>query len=262
MCATCATVYECLGAGTRPSHDGGPSACGNAINETGYACQTKNLVASYRSQFSSTPGTTDPLFPFGIVSLADGTSEGHGNNMANFRLAQTASYGILPGPKGSGMEKTFIAQAYDAGDPSATGSSGFEVGSTRAAQADEPFQAYYDEPFPGREGYSGHGHQDFTQFYMGGIHPRPKQTVGRRLALAAKAIAYGENETVYTGPVLKSCTVHPEGKRCTPDDTFNATSHQITCGDGRGDVYRQITVHYREDLMGSDAVKLWGNTDS
>ena len=40
----------------------------------GYACQTKNLVASYREQFSATPGTTAKDFPFGIVSLADGTS--------------------------------------------------------------------------------------------------------------------------------------------------------------------------------------------
>ena len=50
-------------------------------------------------------------FPFGIVSLADGTSEGHGHNMANFRLAQTASYGVLPGPAGSGMENTFVSRA-------------------------------------------------------------------------------------------------------------------------------------------------------
>jgi hypothetical protein len=61
----------------------------------------------------------------------------------------------------------------------------------------------------GREGYSAAGIQYYTQFYMGGIHPRPKQTVGRRLALAAKAIAYGDAETVYTGPVIKSCTVYP-----------------------------------------------------
>eukprot|EP01046_Picozoa_sp_COSAG06_P090127 COSAG06_NODE_36473_length_447_cov_0.439655_2_plen_69_part_01 len=27
-------VYECLGAGVRPSHNGGPSACGNALNAT------------------------------------------------------------------------------------------------------------------------------------------------------------------------------------------------------------------------------------
>jgi hypothetical protein len=92
--------------------------------------------------------------------------------------------------------------------------------------------------------------------------PRPKQTVGRRLALAAKAIAYGEKGTVYTGPVIKSCAVHPEGQKCTPDDTGNASNTQVKCGDGRGDVYRQITVNYREDLMGTDAVKLWANKDS
>lgn len=256
-------VYECLGAGIRPSHDGGPAACGNALNATGYACQTKNLVTSYRQQFSATPGTTDKQFPFGIVSLADGTSEGHGNNMANFRLAQTASYGILPGPPGSGMERTFIAQAYDAGDPSATGSTaGVEFASTRAGQVDQPYQAYFDSPMPGRQGYSAAGEQYWTQFYMGGIHPRSKQTVGRRLALAAKAVAYGEASTVYTGPVIKSCTVHPEGQRCVPRDTGNASDTLVQCGDGRGDVYRQITVSYREDLMGSDAVKLWGNKDS
>ena len=163
-------VYECLGAGTRPSHDGGPSACGNTLDATGYACQTKNLVTSYRQQFSATPGTTYKQFPFGIVSLADGTSEGHGNNMANFRLAQTASYGILPGPAGSGMENTFIAQAYDAGDPSSTGANGIEFASTRAGQVDQPYQAYYDAPMPGRQGYSAAGEQYWTQFYMGGIH--------------------------------------------------------------------------------------------
>ena len=27
-------VYECLGAGVRPSHNGGPSACGNTLNAT------------------------------------------------------------------------------------------------------------------------------------------------------------------------------------------------------------------------------------
>jgi hypothetical protein len=57
-------------------------------------------------------------------------------------------------------------------------------GSTRAIEADQPYQAYYDAPYIGREGYSVGGEQDFTVFYMGGIHPRPKQTVGRRLALA------------------------------------------------------------------------------
>jgi sialate O-acetylesterase len=35
------------------------------------------------------------------------------------------------------------------------------------------------------------------------IHPRNKQEVGRRLLLAARAIAYGEHDLVYSGPVAR-----------------------------------------------------------
>ena len=113
-----------------------------------------------------------------------------------------------------------MAQAYDAGDPSATGSNGYEAQSTRAGQVDQPYQAYFDAPMPvcpqaicwclqfmkqaglretpcdcdcmlqGREGYSAAGMQDFTQFYMGGIHPRPKQV---RFLLFISAIFNGPN---------------------------------------------------------------------
>ncbi len=38
------------------------------------------------------------------------------------------------------------------------------------------------------------------------IHPKNKQEVGRRLALAARAIAYGE-DLVYSGPIYKAMTV-------------------------------------------------------
>lgn len=107
-------MHDCVGAGQR---DSGIDACGNVQAKTGYACSTHNLVTSWREQWSVVPDTTSAVFPFGIVSLAAGTSEGHGKNMGNFRHAQTASYGFLPGPKGSGMESTFIAQGYDAGDP-------------------------------------------------------------------------------------------------------------------------------------------------
>lgn len=51
------------------------------------------------------PGTTDPKFPFGLVTLAGGTSEGHGENMGAFRYAQTASKGYL-----DGTDNTFAAQ--------------------------------------------------------------------------------------------------------------------------------------------------------
>ena len=44
------------------------------------------------------------------------------------------------------------------------------------------------------------------------IHPRNKQEVGRRLALAARAVAYGE-ELLYQGPVFESAKV--EGNKLT-----------------------------------------------
>lgn len=55
---------------------------------SGYACSMHNLVNSWRQQWSLTKGTTSATFPFGIVSLAAGTSEGHTYNMPNFRHAQ------------------------------------------------------------------------------------------------------------------------------------------------------------------------------
>jgi hypothetical protein len=181
--------------------DDGPTSCGSVLDSTGYACLQRELVVSMRKQFSVTPKTTDPMFPFGIVSLAAGTSEGNSANMPNFRHAQTASYGFLPGPEGSGMENTFIAQGYDAGDPGIRTSS-----PGPRSQVDSPYQADYDYPYPGRVGWAADGHQDFTQQYMGGLHPRAKQTIGRRLALAGAAVAYKQN-VPFTGPVLKNCTV-------------------------------------------------------
>lgn len=167
--------------------------------------------------------------------------------MPSFRHAQTASYGILPGPKGSGMENTFIAQAYDAGDPGIR-----KWGFGPQSEVDSPFQSNYDMPYPGRVGYSANGRQSFTNQYMGGLHPRAKQTIGRRLALAATAVAYGDTSVPYTGPVLKSCTVFPENARCPPGRNCSRPSGQIR--------QRQITLQFNEELLGSDAVRVWPTT--
>jgi hypothetical protein len=49
----------------------------------------------------------------GIVTLASGGSEG-GSDIGGMRWSQTANYGSAPN---TGMPNTFIAQAYDLGDP-------------------------------------------------------------------------------------------------------------------------------------------------
>lgn len=85
---------------------------GNVLAHVGYACNQQALVAGWRKIWSATPGTTDPLAPFGIVTLASSGSEG-GPNMGAMRMAQTASYGFLPNPE---MPRTFLAQAYDLDD--------------------------------------------------------------------------------------------------------------------------------------------------
>ena len=242
-------VHECIAA---PAGDVGPRACGNVLANTGYACSAKNLVTTWREQWSTTPGTTDKVFPFGIVSLAAGTSEGNAQNMANFRLAQTASYGFLPGPPGSGMENTFVAQAYDAGDPGVRTNGGKRL-TGPASQVDQPFQSTFDAPYPGRVGYGANGHQSFTQQYMGGLHPRAKQTIGRRLALAASAVAYGR-DTPFTGPVIKNCSIFMEGTVCPPGRPCTDDAAM------RGLRTRQITVNFDEELLGADAVRVWPTT--
>eukprot|EP00051_Salpingoeca_urceolata_P018667 m.264243 g.264243 ORF g.264243 m.264243 type:complete len:778 (+) comp19248_c1_seq11:1238-3571(+) len=86
---------------------------GSAIHNIGYSCEQRQLVEGWRKAWSKTPGTTDPLAPFGIVTLASSGSEG-GPNMGAMRQAQTAGLGVLPGPS---MPNTFLAQAYDLDDP-------------------------------------------------------------------------------------------------------------------------------------------------
>ena len=64
--------------------------------------------------WSATPGTTDPLAPFGVVTLASSGAEGADAAMGAMRIAQTAGYGVLPSPD---LPNTFLAQAYDLDDP-------------------------------------------------------------------------------------------------------------------------------------------------
>jgi sialate O-acetylesterase len=61
------------------------------------------------------------------------------------------------------------------------------------------------------------------------IHPKNKQDVGKRLALAALKIAYGK-DIVYSGPIYKSMTV--SGNKIIVD--FDNTGSGLNCHDRYG----------------------------
>ena len=50
-----------------------------------------------------------------------------------------------------------------------------------------------------------------TPMMMSAIHPRTKAHVGRRLAQAAWAVAYGHDDEPSVGPVIAGCTVDTTG---------------------------------------------------
>jgi hypothetical protein len=120
---------------------------GSSLASAGYGCMMERMVAEWRSIWSVEPNTTDPLAPFGVVTIAPSGSEGADFHMSAFRVskstptphsrphacphsrpharahthththtqwAQTANYGVLPNPV---MPRTYVAQAYDLNDP-------------------------------------------------------------------------------------------------------------------------------------------------
>jgi len=95
------------------SADQGENDChgtmGNSALKTGYGCQMPAMVDLWRKTWSAEPGTTDPLAPFGIITLASGGSEG-GSDIGGMRWSQTANFGVNPNPA---MPASFVAQAYD-----------------------------------------------------------------------------------------------------------------------------------------------------
>ena len=86
-----------------------PGTMGNSATGYGYGCQMPAMINAWREHWSATPGTTDKLAPFGIVTLAAGSSEGNGKNMAGMRWSQSANYGEVPNPA---MPGVFLAHAY------------------------------------------------------------------------------------------------------------------------------------------------------
>eukprot|EP00039_Didymoeca_costata_P005967 m.86252 g.86252 ORF g.86252 m.86252 type:complete len:759 (+) comp13049_c1_seq1:108-2384(+) len=177
---------------------------GNSDNNTGYGCEMVSMIKSWRQFFSAEPGTTASDAPFGLVSLAAGGSEGHDTNMAAFRWSQTGNYGELPN---QAMPNTFLAHAYDMGDPmdnlrppcSASNSWGPSPTNKSAFGPSgpciwPPASAWNKAVLPLRDIVF----QNMAPSFMGGIHPRFKYEVGRRLALAYMGVE---------SPTLSGCSM-------------------------------------------------------
>ena len=186
---------------------------GSALANVGYSCEQKALVTGWRKVWSETPGTTQPDAPFGIVTLASSGSEG-GPDMGAMRLAQTAGYGVLPGPAGSGMENTFLAQAFDLDDPWGPSEGPCLTDASRGGwgccdyswglAGHSTFNATTCPPEKEKLCESACVSSQ-TKAVMGGIHPRWKKPVGDRLAIAAFNTIYGGTKA-YTGPTLSGCS--------------------------------------------------------
>ena len=192
---------------------------GNSDAGIGYSCEQRELVQGWRKVWSETPGTTSPDAPFGIVTLADSGGEGNGG-MGPMHLAQTAGHGVLPGPAGSGMERTFLAQAYDLDDEWMGGG---VLGPCFRHGYNGSFQSVPTE----HHNCCG-GHENTTTCTpewqtkcaiacagtsdtptKGGIHPRSKKQVGDRLGTAAFNVVYG-GKKAFTGPTLAGCLLTPK----------------------------------------------------
>ncbi len=95
------------------------------------------------------------------------------------------------------------------------------------------------------------------------IHPLDKGDVGKRLALAAEKVAYGNNKIVYSGPIYKSVKI--EGARAVVSFTNVGTGlvskggHLRTfeiCGADGKYVWANATIRDNEVVVWSDSVSV------
>ena len=179
---------------------------GNSATSVGYGCFQVGLVDLWRRMWSVEPGTTSPTASFGLVTLAAGGSEGHGQHMSHMRWSQTANYGVLPNEK---MPNTYLAQGFDIGDPWAVGATNQQ----NCSKVDPATGKYgpsclpWDDStwLPSFKPMYPYIRNNTAPVYMGPIHPRIKHPVGQRLARAYKSLILG-GATSHTGPTIAGCT--------------------------------------------------------
>jgi hypothetical protein len=193
---------------------------GNTLKHTGYACAQEALVRLFREKWSAVAGTTSPDAPFGIVAIPPSGTEG-GPNLGAMNIAQTGSFGFLPN---AAMPNTFIAETFDLNDPwgdktcygwgccnvwegpmqnrgpcVAAGCDKLPVRNASACsklRCPSPFNDTKCATSAQKAGLPATVCDEYcrvlhgTPVFMGGIHPRSKYHVGRRLAVASHALAY------------------------------------------------------------------------
>ena len=187
---------------------------GNPLRQSGYACLMVALMRSWRELWSTTPGTTDPLSPFGVVALPQSGSLG-GSDIGTMRWAQTGGYGYLPNPLMPG--ESFLVQSYDQDDPFKSISVPcYKAGCCEAEVIKAiPIPVPCDERSPegGDESCANLcsnqcvgvcANLSSTNMYMGPFHPRTKYGVGTRLGRAAARTSYGRPGP-RGGPTLAGC---------------------------------------------------------
>ena len=188
---------------------------GSALYGSGYACNLPKMVAAYRAAFSAVPGTTDPAFPVGIVTIHDGGDEGNGRNLAAIRFAQTSNYGTLPSPL---MPNTFVAHGFDAGDPAECY---YCYGLGGDPKVDlccvDDYMPLGSNCIGDHRGEQWSHNQTKCAQGAGTLHPRSKGILARRLAQSAYSLYYGgaAQGVLAQGPVISGCALSADSKTLT-----------------------------------------------
>jgi hypothetical protein len=188
------------------------------------------MISAWRAAWSGgAPGTTDPLAPFGLVTIHPVGCEG-GSDIANLRHAQTANFGVLPNER---MPNVFAAQGFDLADPwnnpaSWVGNQGCDTAGKFNNGSFGPNCLPWDTNrwdaamLP----LAPYVYNSTVQMYMGGLHPRLKSPVGARLAQAYHNLV-GGGSAAFTGPTVAGCTAAaltlPPGGSGSITVVFNAT---------------------------------------
>jgi hypothetical protein len=120
------------------------------------------------------------------------------------RWSQTGNYGVLPNAL---MPNTFLAQGFDIGDPWQM----YDADGRKCSKP--PYAADCVEPWTNLSAWdpvvaalAPAIRADTTPSFMGGIHPRIKPPVGRRLA-QAYVNQFAGGGAPFTGPTIAGCAL-------------------------------------------------------